>query len=229
MEVFVVKKIVIQKEFQGKEFYNVKSVFSQFSDYFDMELGELFQLFQDYSVISFQNISSYIENHLDLMEEKEKNGYFSDQEIVKRRKRDYQYFCKTLDILSKKGLECLSILKYLNGDCFDIDFENVLYDMGIYHYGEFVLGKDLNRIQIALQHIIMQFNSVIEQVNCLETYQRQVIDDFAYYYGGDRIYPVSSLMLDADSERMDKTSILVPNNSFLGDKMKNKKIRQKIC
>jgi len=224
-----VKKEVNLTPFNNDAIYNMKDVIEQFPAYLGMSLEELKYLFQNYETITKEQLQDYVTKNQGQLKESQYNFFIPIEKLISIRIQDYEYFEKVLAILSKKGLEFLSLIEYLgnlkyNNEEIEIK-ENILKDLNIFHYSSIAKGNDINNLLIALSHLIDQFNEFLRKINSFQTYHEQNIDDFALHYGTDKIYPSTSLRLET-GERIDKTSLMpLENKTFKTPyKVKNKYI-----
>ncbi len=224
-----------QEKQERDETYDMAFVMKRIPKVLKREFLDIEKSFQSYNLISFDEVCSYIESHVDLMAES-KFGKVDPQEIIEKRKDDYQYFKECIEILASKGIKLIQIFNYLNGfrkyqdQKIDEDYEDFFKRLNFIHVGSAMSGRDLNQMLIVLSHIIDQFDENLRRINDLTTYHTQVIDSFAKNYGGRRIYPYPELILEIkntpDSENTlasentkDKTSFhLVEDNPIFPHK-----------
>lgn len=222
--------LVEEQEKQEKaEQYDMEFVMKRIPKALKRELLDIENSFQSYNLISFDKVCSYIERHVDLMAES-RFGKVNLQEIIEKRKCDYQYFKECIEILASKGIKLIQILNYLNGfrkyqdQKINEDYEDFFKRLNFIHVGSAMSGRDLNQMLIVLSHIIDQFDENLGKINNLTTYHTQTIDSFAKNYGGNRIYPSPKLILDSDcnpgsENTKDKTSFhLVEDNPIFPHK-----------
>lgn len=198
--------------FEDAKLYNMSDVLIEFSKYLGMDYFEMKDYFQKYMVISKKDIEKYIDENL--WQIADAKWGMSREEILQRREKDYDILCCRLAGLADKGLRYLDLFHYLGSLKKDFEreekYELILEEMEIFHYSSILSGESLNRFMIAMMHLLMQFQKTINQVNCLENYQTasfcEGVDILEYC-------PVSSLVLDVETSRLDKTSILVSSLS----------------
>ena len=120
----------------------------------------------------------------------------------------------SLDNLKSKGLELISILRYLVDSKTNLEpndsYEDLLDSVGIYHFSSVLTGVGMSKLSIVIYHLINSFNFYLEKINSLDTYLGYGIDKFALIYGGDRIFPNRDLVVNVDDYEVnlfDKTSL----------------------
>ncbi len=189
--------------------YNLKDIINNFSNYFGFSFEELNNIFANYEILTYDAIGKYIRDYKNKMFEFKFDRNIDVSEILKKRKVDYDFFKKTLAILSAKGLRYLELLEYMGNMNSDIDrvdeFESVIEELGIFHYGSILKGIDINRLLSKINNIINLFDDNLDKINSLSTYDSQNIDNFALIMGGDGLYPLESLVAK-DNYISDKTS-----------------------
>ena len=191
-------------ECNNEKLYNLGDIVVKFKKYYGYSIEELKEIFLNYNVCYWEVISDYLDD---------KNIIGNDKCY---RQVDYNYYKKSLSILSKKGLEVIDIIDYLcNIDNVDLVYENSLDKLEMYHYASVMKGEDINRLLILLFHLVNKFKSLLDKVNDMDTYLVSHLDKFAINYGGDRIYPNKDLIIclgDVDEsgvDLFDKTSFVV--------------------
>lgn len=201
-----------RSEYIDEGMYNICDVVGNFSDYFGMSLEQMLELFQNYEMVSLGNVIFYVSHNLDKVFECRSGDCYSFNELLVRVKRDYEYLRKNLDILSKKGIQYLNLFQYLERvDCRQNKLENFyeaqLKEMGFFHYRSVLIGSDLKFILLAFFNTLKEFENRLHEINDLSTYHDVVIDSFAFYYGGEGMYPEEGIVLSSDI-KWDRTSVL---------------------
>ena len=191
-------------ECNDEKLYNLSDIVIKFKKYFGYSIEELKEKFLNYNVCYWEVISDYLED----------KNITGNEKCY--RQVDYNYYKKSLSILSDKGLQIIGIIEYLcNDNKHNIFLEKNFEDLEMYHYGSVMKGKDINKIIILLFHLLNKFNETLKKVNNLDHYLKTHIDSFAINYGGKRIYPNEELIVFLDNENysnvdlFDKTSFVV--------------------
>lgn len=210
-----VKMLLLKEE----ETYSIRDVLEMFPIYFGMNVEEWKVLLGNYEVLSEEVIQEYLIHCPEKMWEN--RFQMNDmKEIIGERMKDYQIFKKNLEILSRKALLYLNFLTNMDG-CHDgfryeEEFNESMLGIVVSKNG-MIGGYEFNQILIPIYHSIYQFLSILNQINCLETYHKQTYDSFARCYGEDKIYFTENALL-TDSYILDKTSIYVRRAKYLGRK-----------
>lgn len=195
---------------EEENLYDMGMVLKDLPNFLGKSFSEIEGLFQEYSIVSFDEVSSYIA--LESRQMKETRYGASVNEIIQNRKRDYEYFCRGIEILSKKGIcymELFSYLRDLGQSRMNLKegYEKLLYEMGIFHFGSVIKGRDINSMLIVFSRVLDQFSEKLKLVNDFTTYHVQTIDDFAWNYGKERcLFPSTDLVVSDDDMLDDNTS-----------------------
>lgn len=205
-----------EKFVNNKKLYSAKDILEDFSKYMGMDVNEFKNLFSNYEVIDFSSIEEYIIKNEGNMWE---NRYDIKDitSIIKVRKRDYVYLNQKLALIAHKALNYLMLLEYIasNSSVFLEDkwFEMILERLEIYHFSRVMKGETINELLGSLYNMKNVFLDTLEQVNCLESYDRQILSDFFLCCGERGICrnnTMSSLdcVISYDSTDFNKTSLM---------------------
>lgn len=197
MEIFKVTK-----NYEMDKLYNMQEVISKFGEYYGKTFEELEHYFSNYSIIEKEEVIKYLE---DIYQD---SPYL--QNILKNRQLEHDYYEKTLKILSVKATTYLSLIDYIcNGKEKDIQKEKVLEDIEVYHYSSIVTGRDINRLMVALSHLIINFNIFLERARTSVNFSNQRVSEFMLNCETDEIYPSEKLIIKEGDYCLDKTSLNV--------------------
>ena len=200
--VVVVEIFKVTKNYEMYKLYNMQEVISKFGEYYGKTFEELEHYFSNYSIIEKEEVIKYLE---DIYQD---SPYL--QNILKNRQLEHDYQEKTLKILSAKATTYLSLIDYIcNGKEKDKYKEKVLEDIEIYHYSSIVTGRDINRLMVALSHLIINFNIFLDRAGTTVGFSNQRVSEFMLNCETDEIYPSEKLIIKEDDYRMDKTSLNV--------------------
>lgn len=190
------------ESYDDLKLYDISDFINKFKKFYKLDLGEMESLFNNYKILSWSEIEKYLIN----------DG-FNNREINDKYD-SYLFFEKSLDNLKSKGLELISILRYLVDSKTNLElndsYEDLLDSVGIYHFSSVLTGVGMSKLSIVIYHLINSFNFYLEKVNSLDTYLGYGIDKFALIYGGDRIFPNRNLAVNVDDYEVnlfDKTSL----------------------
>ena len=182
--------------------YDISDFIKKFKIFYNLDLEEIETLFNNYNILKWSEVEKYLID----------NG-FNDREIADKY-NSYLFFEKSLDNLKSKGLELISILRYLVDSKTNLEpndsYEDLLDSVGIYHFSSVLTGVGMSKLSIVIYHLINSFNFYLEKINSLDTYLGYGIDKFALIYGGDRIFPNRDLVVNVDDYEVnlfDKTSL----------------------
>ena len=182
--------------------YDISDFIKKFKIFYNLDLEEIETLFNNYNILKWSEVEKYLID----------NG-FNDREIADKY-NSYLFFEKSLDNLKAKGLELISILRYLVDSKTNLEpndsYEDLLDSVGIYHFSSVLTGVGMNKLSIVIYHLINSFNFYLEKINSLDTYLGYGIDKFALIYGGDKIFPNRDLVVNVDDYEVnlfDKTSL----------------------
>ena len=185
------KSLAIKKDysFVDEKIYSAKEeVVEKFSNYFGMEFKEMIKMFSEYSIISEEKLAN--------------TGKNSKNTI-----RCYHLLKQQLAILSHKAINYLKLLQYIANDdnvCYEDEwFETILEQLRIFHFGQGMTGAAINELLIPLRNIQNQFQSLLNQINHLNFYQGQMLDELGMSY---------------EERKLDITDCVVASNRILDDK-----------
>lgn len=202
---FIIKNYL----FDNDKIYNVEDVVNNFADYFGISFNEMVWMYSNSSIRKKEEIIEYVYSELDKMYEKN-IGIYDKEEVVNKRINDYLFYRERLSILAHKGNNYLSILNYvsktesiLSEDDF---YEKVLNNLEVFHFSKGMTGKHLNKIMIALYHIMNEYKFNLNEINNLEKYNNQRFDRFNESFNEYEITSTDCLIL-VDDRVLDKTSL----------------------
>lgn len=192
------------ESYDDLKLYDISDFINKFKIFYKLDLDGIENLFSNYNILKWNEVEKYLMD----------NG-FSDREVFDKH-NSYLFFEKSLDNLKIKGLELISILRYLVDSKTNLEsndsYEDLLDSVGIYHFTSILTGVGIKKIYIVIYHLVNSFNFYLEKVNSLDTYFGYGVDKFALIYGGDKIFPNRDLVVDVDDydvNLFDKTSLHV--------------------
>jgi len=192
------------ESYEDLKLYDISDFINKFKIFYKLDLDGIENLFSNYNILKWNEVEKYLMD----------NG-FSDREVFDKY-NSYLFFEKSLDNLKIKGLELISILRYLVDSKTNLEsndsYEDLLDSVGIYHFTSILTGVGIKKIYIVIYHLVNSFNFYLEKVNSLDTYLGYGVDKFALIYGGDKIFPNRDLVVDVDDydvNLFDKTSLHV--------------------
>lgn len=192
------------ESYDDLKLYDISDFINKFKIFYKLDLDGIENLFSNYNILKWNEVEKYLMD----------NG-FSDREVFDKH-NSYLFFEKSLDNLKIKGLELISILRYLVDSKTNLEsndsYEDLLDSVGIYHFTSILTGVGIKKIYIVIYHLVNSFNFYLEKVNSLDTYLGYGVDKFALIYGRDKIFPNRDLVVDVDDydvNLFDKTSLHV--------------------
>lgn len=192
------------ESYDDLKLYDISDFINKFKIFYKLDLDGIENLFSNYNMLKWNEVEKYLMD----------NG-FSDREVFDKH-NSYLFFEKSLDNLKIKGLELISILRYLVDSKTNLEsndsYEDLLDSVGIYHFTSILTGVGIKKIYIVIYHLVNSFNFYLEKVNSLDTYLGYGVDKFALIYGRDKIFPNRDLVVDVDDydvNLFDKTSLHV--------------------
>ncbi len=172
--------------------YNAKDIIDNFSNYFGISFEEMKNYFNEYKIITKEELYNYIKNNRSKMFEKDSTSL---NRILETRTIDYEYFKEVLEILSSDANQYLSLLEYVANleNMMDQveEKELLLKKIDIFHYAKVLTGESVNKIFLDLAHLLIPFQEMLKRINNFETYHYQSVDSFMLIYGKNIIKPRS--------------------------------------
>ena len=186
------KNMKFNFDINAKKIYNAEEIVKDFPKYFGIEFSKMKENLKNYKTITKDDMINYVKTNHEKMAESKSTPI---QEIIEKRRLDYDYFKKVLAILSDNAKIYLLSLEYM-ANLENIreqteEIEEVIEKLNIYHLGKAVTGESINNIFLHLAHLLIFFQTTLEKINNLETYHIQTLDSFAINYMGESAYPVS--------------------------------------
>lgn len=203
------KSIIRDYLFDNDKIYNVEDVVNNFSSYFGISFEEMVKLYSNYSIIDEVDVWNYVFYNFDKMYECS-IGFYGKEIITSKRLRDYFYYKELLAVLGHKGINYLNVLKYVadSNNIFAEDdfYEKALENLEVFHFSKGMTGKHLNKIMIALYHIMNEFKSNLKEINRLDGYDRQRVNELSFIFDENDVAACDCLVL-TDDRYLDKTSL----------------------
>ena len=196
-------------DIDNDKLYNLKEILVDYSNDWGITIEELKKIFTEYEINSFDQITNYLKNNEEKIFERRFDKKVSLDKVIKNRKVDYEYFKKNLEILSNKGLKYIEIIEYISNMKDDserkVDIEDILEELGIFHYGSIIKGRDIKIIMRKIHNTTRKFIEYHNKINTCDTYHNQNIDSFAIIMAKEGLYPETTLISE-DYYSQDNTS-----------------------